>query len=158
MNPQDPLANLHPLREPDLLGWWPMAPGWWLLLGIVLLCLISASYFLIRRYRANAYRRRALAQLLVLHTQYTADQDRSQYIAQTNALLKSVALRSYPPTEVAANSGAQWLAFLNRGLRPGDQFQEGFATATYQKVCPEIDMEALYQSARSWIRRHEAAR
>jgi len=63
MNPQDPLANLNPLRQPELISWWPLAPGWWLLLAIVLLGLSALVYFLIRRHRDNAYRRRALQQL-----------------------------------------------------------------------------------------------
>ena len=35
MNPQDPLAALHPLRTPEPIGWWPLAPGWWVLLMFV---------------------------------------------------------------------------------------------------------------------------
>jgi len=33
MNP-DPLAPLRPLHLPDQIGWWPPAPGWWLLAGV----------------------------------------------------------------------------------------------------------------------------
>ena len=61
MNPQDPLAALHPLREPVAIGWWPPAPGWWLLAGLVLAALLALAWYALRRYRANAYRRQALA-------------------------------------------------------------------------------------------------
>ena len=157
MNPQDPLANLHPLREPDLIGWWPLAPGWWLLLVTVLLGLATLAYFLVRRYRANAYRRRALSQLHVLHEEYLADADASRYITRTNALLKSVALRAYPPRQVAANSGEEWLAFLNNGLQAPERFHDNFATAAYQKVCPEMDMAQVHRVTRNWIKRHPVA-
>ena len=117
MNPQDPLANLHPLREPDLIGWWPLALGWWLLIVLAALCLAFLLAAVIKRYRANAYRRQAMAQLQILRRTYLADRDPSRYIAAANALLKSVALRSYPRREIAAASGEQWLRFLNSSTK-----------------------------------------
>ena len=78
MNPQDPLANLHPLREPELIGWWPLAPGWWILIVIALLCLGALIYLLIRRSRRNAYRRLALSQLQNLHAKYEEHQSAHQ--------------------------------------------------------------------------------
>lgn len=158
MNPQDPLANLHPLREPFPIGWWPLAPGWWLLIAIALLCLAALVYLLVKRYRANAYRRQGLAQLQALRQQYLAQQDASRYVAKTNALLKSVALRSYPRREVAACNGQQWLTFLNSRMNGAEQFQPDFAAAAYQKTCPDIDMKQMHRAARAWIKRHEVAR
>ncbi|MEH6634487.1 MAG: DUF4381 domain-containing protein [Halioglobus sp.] len=155
MNPQDPLANLHPLREPDLLGWWPMAPGWWLLIVITALCLVMLLAVAVKRYRAKAYRRQAVTQLQVLRETYLADQDASQYIAAANALLKSVALRSYPRREIAASSGEQWLQFLNSSTKNTGEFDAGFVTAAYKKDCPAMDMERLHQSAQTWIKQHK---
>ena len=158
MNPQDPLANLNPLRQPELITWWPLAPGWWLLLCIALLGLAALVYFLVRRYRGNAYRRRALQQLQQLQQEYLVDRDASAYLAKTNALLKSVALVAYPRRDVAARSGEQWLNFLNDPLSATEQFQPGFVTAAYQRVCPQIDMEQIHRSAATWIKRHEVMR
>ena len=158
MNPQDPLANLHPLRQPDPIGWWPLAPGWWLVITIALLCLAGLVYVLVKRYRANAYRRQGLAQLQALQQQYLAQPDASQYVAQTNALLKSVALRSYPRREIAASNGQQWLTFLNDGINGAEQFPSDFVNAAYSKACPDMDMQQMHRAARAWIRRHEVAR
>ena len=158
MNPQDPLANLHPLREPPLIDWWPPAPGWWLLLICTLLGIMALGYFLIRRFRANAYRRRALAQLQDLHEKYMADSNTGQYIGETNALLKSVAILAYPRRQVAASSGEEWRSFLNSKMQTGEQFPENFFTAAYQKVCPEMDMALVHRAAQRWIKQHEAAR
>ena len=135
-----------------------MAPGWWLLIAIALLCLAALVYVLVKRYRANAYRRQGLAQLHTLRQQYLAQQDASQYVAQTNALLKSVALHSYPRREVAASNGQQWLTFLNDRMNSAEQFQADFVTAAYSKVCPDMDMEQMHRAAQIWIKRHEVAR
>jgi len=155
VNPQDPLANLHPLREPTLIGWWPPAPGWWLLGGIAVLCLLAMLWFCMRRYRANAYRRQALAQLQRMRDAYERDQDASQYSAGLNALLKSVALRAYPQRAIAASSGKQWLQFLNSQVSKTELFGPDFVTAAYRRDCPDMDMEQLHLAVRTWIRRHE---
>jgi len=128
------------------------------LLVIVALCLAALVYFLARRYRANAYRRCALAQLQALHDTYLADKDDGLYITQTNALLKSVALVAYPPREVAANSGEEWQAFLNSSMQGTEHFHDDFATAAYQNTCPEMDMAQGHRVSRNWIKRHRVAR
>ncbi|MBP6683644.1 MAG: DUF4381 domain-containing protein [Halioglobus sp.] len=158
MNPQDPLAQLHPLREPLPIGWWPPAPGWWLLAVLLLVLLLALAWYLLRRYRARAYRRVALTQLARLQADYRQHGDALQFVAQTNALLKSVALVSYPRREVAASTGADWLAFLNAGLGQDARFPAGFASGAYLRQDPDIDIDQLQRSAASWIKRHRVAR
>ena len=158
MNPQDPLANLHPLRQPDMIGWWPLAPGWWLLLLAAILCLASLIFVLLRRYRRNAYRRRALIQLQRLHTDYAARREYSQYLSELNTLLKSVALVAYPRADIAASHGETWRAFLNTSLPREEHFESAFNDAVYQKTCPELDVQQLHRSAQHWIKRHKATR
>lgn len=155
MNPQDPLSALHPLREPVLVGWWPPAPGWWVLLGMLLLLLLGMALFLWRRYRRNAYRRQALRQLQAIQAQYRQDGDSSRCIAAVNALLKSVALVAYPRRDVAASSGREWLAFLNGALDPAEQLESGFVDVIYNPHSRGPDLEQVQHSARSWIRRHK---
>jgi hypothetical protein len=157
VNPQDPLASLHPLRLPEMIGWWPPAPGWWLLLFVILLGAALLAYLLRKRYKKNAYRRRASIQLQQLREAYQADADTSQYISQLNALLKSVALVAYPRIEVAAQHGETWRQFLNRSLPPDTQFEPVFDDAAYQKNCPQIDVERVQRAAQLWIKRHRAA-
>jgi hypothetical protein len=157
VNPQDPLANLHPLRQPELIGWWPPAPGWWLLACLIIIVLALLVY-LLRRYRAkNAYRRRALRQLQDLHTQYQVDAETASYLQRTNALLKSVALLAYPRAVVAAQHGASWREFINRSLPPERQLPSEFDAALYQQHCPAIDVDHVHRAAEHWIKKHRAA-
>ena len=157
MNPQDPLAALNPLREPQLIGWWPLAPGWWLLLALLLLCLGVVLVFLLRRHRRNAYRRQALRQLHEIYRQYGEDQQQQRCIAATNALLKSVAIRAYPQKDVASASGEAWLLFLNQALRPEEAFDPQFSLAIYSKKSLTVDLTAAERSAQQWIRKHRVA-
>jgi hypothetical protein len=157
VNPQDPLANLHPLRQPELIGWWPPAPGWWMLLGIAII-IVAALVYLWRKHRKkNTYRRLALSQLQALRLQFESEEDTSVFIAQVNALLKSVALRAYPRTDVAAKHGAAWRSFLNLSLPPSEELQSDFDEAIYQKHCPSIDVAQVSRSAELWIKNHKGA-
>jgi membrane protein implicated in regulation of membrane protease activity len=155
VNPQDPLANLHPLREPVTIGWWPPAAGWWLLLVTGILAVAVLAYLFYRHRRRNVYRRHALLQLQTLQATHQAQSNDRQYLEEINALLKSVALYAYPRCEVAAQHGESWRTFLNRDLPPGDQFQPTFDEAAYQKSCPEIDMAQVHRAAQHWIRHHK---
>ena len=44
MNPQDPLSQLKDIHLPATGGFWPPAPGWWLLALILLLAHLVMRY------------------------------------------------------------------------------------------------------------------
>jgi hypothetical protein len=157
VNPQDPLANLHPLRQPELIGWWPPALGWWLLACLIIV-VVALLVYLLRRHRAkNAYRRRALRQLQALHAQYQLDAEAASYLRNINALLKSVALLAYPRAVVAAQHGASWRQFLNLSLPADAQLTSEFDDALYREQCPAIDVAQVQRAAEQWIKKHRAA-
>jgi len=155
MNPQDPLAALHPLREPQAIGWWPPAPGWWLLALVLLAALIALGIHVYRRHRANAYRRRALARLQALQAAYRAEGDSLRFVTGTNALLKAVALHAYPRHDVAAAHGTRWASLLEGSVPGGAGFDPRFADAVYRRRADDIDCARLGEAARLWIERHE---
>jgi len=163
VNPQDPLAALHPLREPIAIGWWPLAPGWWLLGCAVLLTLAALTVYLVKRHRANAYRRVAIMRLCELRARVDkrpADPAVTlAAVSETNALLKAVALRVFPQQDIAALSGPAWLAFLNatrQSSSPSTEFSAHFASAAYQPQLPDLDVEQLLVAARHWITKHRS--
>jgi hypothetical protein len=137
------------------IGWWPPAPGWWLLLIAGMLTVAMLVYLIYTHRRRNAYRRRALLQLHALHAKYLVLSEDRQYLGEINALLKSVALHAFPQAEVAAQHGESWRSFLNRDLPPQNQFQPVFDDAVYQKPCPEIDMAQVHRAAQHWIKHHK---
>ena len=157
MNPMDPLSQLAPLREPGPVPWWPPAPGWWILGALLITLCVLGGIWLVRRYRANRYRRAGLRQLARLQQQATQGEDTSDHVAALNQLLKAVALRGFPRSQVASASGADWLEFLNRTGPPGGQFDPGFADAGYRREPADIDLAQLHGTARSWIKHHRSA-
>lgn len=161
------LSQLRGLHLPPEAGFWPLAPGWWLLLGVAVLLLL-ASFLAGRRYlqhrRRQRYRRQALSLLQQLYQRWqqpAADAeklDKREYLQQLNAVLKRVALTAYPQADTAALYGEPWCRFLrdSAGL---PAFTEGvgqaLASGPYQPQ-PEVDVAALQQLAEDWIRQHRA--
>ena len=156
MNPQDPLAALHPLRAPEPLPWWPPAPGWWLLAVLLVAALGWTAWRGWRRYQSNQYRRRAQATLRVILASHAQHRDPARTLGELNTLLKAVAMHACPRAEVAALSGERWRSFLNEGLaraRSPLQFPEAIARAHQPDPGP-IDSVALQRCAETWLRRH----
>jgi hypothetical protein len=133
--------------HPPVSLWWPPAPGWWVLLCIVL---AVGTWVLIRwwkSHRANAYRREALRELSLMDDIHLLSQ-----------LLKRVALAAYPREKVAALTGEKWLKFLNASAPAA--FFEG-NTAEMLKIlhyAPERVSEHgrndLVIAAEKWIKTH----
>lgn len=146
MNPQSLLEQLAPLREPAAVSWWPLAPGWWLLMGLGLLVLLTATIWLWRRRAANHYRRQALKMLARLE----AD---GEDTAALNRLLKATALRVYGK-QVAALSGDAWVAFLETHCESINSDALSSLANVYGPTAEAPTAETI-AAARHWILRHE---
>lgn len=154
MNPSDPLAQLHPLREPAAVGWWPPAPGWWLLFALVLAALAALAWLALRYYRRRAYRRQALVALAQIRRQWQADRDHRRCLSEANALLKAVALRAFPRRDVAGASGEEWQACLNQAVAAGEGFELDMLQAQYLPEVDDSGLEQHLERCARWIRRH----
>ncbi|MBT3527943.1 MAG: DUF4381 domain-containing protein, partial [Porticoccaceae bacterium] len=49
----DPLAELRGIHLPDPISWWPLAPGWWVLIVIFIAGLSWALRQLLKSYNNN---------------------------------------------------------------------------------------------------------
>lgn len=150
-NATDPLAQLKGIHLPQPVGWWPPAPGWWLV-GICLLFLvIVGGFYLLKVVRRGRYRREALADLRKLRE---TDQDQRGLLEAVSRLLRQVAIVKYGRTEVASLNGVKWLQFLDRTGKT-EQFGNGagkpLGTMLYQPTV-KIDSDQLCQLAEAWIK------
>jgi hypothetical protein len=151
---QDPLAALQPLREPEAITWWPLAPGWWLLGFLILAAIAITAHILYSRYQARRYRRLGCAQLKQLHADYRENDDTRGFLSAANALLKSVALQAYPANQVAASHGSEWADFLNNSVSGKMLFDASFTAAIYQENVTGFDADAFHGAAEHWIKHH----
>ena len=114
MDPEQiPLRDLH---LPEAIGWWPLAPGWWLLIALAVIGLALLLRQHLRRRERGAARRHALQQLKDLTAQYEQHRDAVRFSAALSELLRRTMLAYAPRQEVAGLTGDAWLAWLDRDL------------------------------------------
>jgi len=127
MNPEEiPLRDLH---LPEAISWWPLAPGWWVVIGfaVVLLAYMLRQYF--RTRARGAARRHALRKLNELTAEFEQHHDAVAFSSSLSELLRRTMLAYAPRQEVAGLTGDEWLAWLDRDLD-----QARFQSATGRKL------------------------
>lgn len=114
MDPEQiPLRDLH---LPEAIGWWPLAPGWWVVIALAFAaCVYLLRLYLHKRSRGAA-RRHALIQLALLTADFEQHGDVVAFSSEMSELLRRTMLAYAPRKEVAGLTGEEWLAWLDRDL------------------------------------------
>jgi hypothetical protein len=108
------LPGLADIVMPAPPAWWPQTPGWWILAACLAAALLVWAWRARRRYRANRYRREALAELGRLQAALAGNAiERGAALLAVAALLKRTALAAWPRASVAPLSGLAWRDFLH---------------------------------------------
>ena len=98
------LRDLHMLSQPN---WWPLAYGWWIIIGVIcatiLLCLIIWAHW---HQRPDVYAIRKLNKICKRET------DDLLYIKKVSQLLRRVAIAADGRAHIAQLSDITWQDFL----------------------------------------------
>ena len=150
------MAQLKELHVPAPISWWPLAPGWWLLAGLLIAVVVAGITWWYLRRRRTAYRRAGLRLLKRLNA---SDYSTQQLARQLNEILKRTALAApcYRQLGLAAAHGNPWANFL-RGSCPHypdkDALTAQLVKALYQPNV-NLDASALQDFCRFWIAHHQ---
>jgi len=152
----DPLAQLKDIHLPDPVGWWPLAPGWYLLLFLGLCLTIALFCFINKRRRHALAKNQAIALLNTYEKLYEEEQNTALTSSLISELLRRVALTYYPRTEVASLHGDAWLHFLNQTSKgiEFDSVREALLDAPFKTECHQ-DLKLLFHKARLWIKQRK---
>lgn len=141
------LAQLRDIRLPEPIGWWPLAPGWWLLLALISLALLAILAWTVLRKRSARY--------LALRELGALDAADPAFSTRLSVLLRRVARRKNRGAGVLQDS--DWIAFLTgHGMAPA--LAEHLAAAPYAEArsvpdAPDApDVAELRAAAARWIR------
>ena len=147
---EDPLATLRDIHLPEPVSWWPLAPGWWWLIGALLT--IGGLMIWRRRQRSKLRLRDAALRELTLLTTRCAD-DQAAFVQALSALIRRCAVARFSSQEAAGLIGESWLAFLDRHGGSHD-FTQGpgraLLTGPYSNET-QVDTAALTDVTRRWI-------
>jgi hypothetical protein len=155
------LEHLFDIVAPPPVPWWPPAPGWFVVGGVVLVLVFWGTWRAWRRWRAAAYRRAALAEWRQLKTRAADPGHREAALRHLPELMKRTALAAFPREAVASLSGMKWLQFLDRTGHT-DAFSHGRGQllpelAYDPRLAARLDtaaLEDLFRIVQRWIRDH----
>lgn len=146
---------LKDVEMPEAIGWWPLAPGWWVLLALIAISLI-AFLILILRKRKNP-KQVALKELYNIKRRFDKHQDQKRLLVECNILIKRLALTLYPRSQVAALSGQQWLGFLQESSVKFDAGLLKILVHGPYQASVELNGEELIQNCHQWIKQVRGA-
>ncbi len=114
MDPEQiPLRDLH---LPEAIGWWPLAPGWWVVVALVAGGLFYLFRLYLRTRARGAARRHALQQLNELTAAFEQHRDAVAFSSDVSELLRRTMLAYAPRKDVAGLTGDAWLEWLDHDL------------------------------------------
>ena len=102
----DWLAQLAPSHMPPLVGWWPLAPGWWALMLLLIAFIVGIGLWC--RRPIQLLRRSGLRELAKLESETLGDAALARALEH---LVRRYAVARYGREAVAGLSGNRWLEF-----------------------------------------------
>lgn len=150
---QSQLELLRDIRLPEPIGWWPLAPGWWIVATLCLAVIVGAILWSFLRRRTVRFA--ALRELDALRIA-EGPTDMSYYATEISALLRRVAIRANGRAAGLLN-GAEWSDYLSSGKGGMDRHWSAvLAEAPYSPphLAETGEICALADAAELWIRRH----
>lgn len=153
MDKTDPLAQLKDIHLPSPISWWPLAPGWYIVIAFALILTLALAYRMYKRHGYALAKKQALRLLNTYQEQYEKKPNAPVTSAQISELLRRVALVYYPREEVASLHGEAWLNFLNQTGKDIDfsSVRTMLLDAPF-RADNNINLEPLFMKAQQWIK------
>lgn len=162
------LQQLHDIVEPAAPAFWPPAPAWYFVGGVVLLLVMMAMVSLWRRWQANAYRRQALGELAALRDGSQSISPPHERISALASLLRRVALHGAAREQVASLSGTAWIEYLSTQSKtsPSETVATLLSRGPYVNFAAtddvatnhRSDLDAAFAYVAEWIKQHRVER
>lgn len=149
MNPQTlPLRDIH---LPDPIGWWPPAPGWWVVAALLILVFGVVVWLWRQRRHRQIPMNLTLRELNRIEREYAGN--KVLLAQELSVLLRRSAMTLYGREATAGLTGVAWLAFLDTHVgKPLFNTDNGrFLLESAYNPKADVDTLALVNSIRLWI-------
>ncbi len=163
MNPSVDFSKLplHDIHLPAPVGWWPPAPGWWLLAALVL---GACAYAGLLYYRRRS-RRAALRSLQGITAALEAGEEPVHCLQRLSTVLRRYAMtvaRAPRGGGIPGLAGRRWLEYLDASWQREAFTREGrlLVEAPYApaEAVSREQAVVLLQLAREWVRAQRVGR
>lgn len=142
--------DLRDIHVPYVSMWWPLAPGWWVAIGVFVVALVALVWFLRRRRAWHRYVDGTLRELRDAEQRHAGNGDTAAFATVASQLVRRVA-RTRDPRMVSLR-GEAWTQAL-AGLAPKHDVTRLSALddAMYRPGVA-LDIAATSRDAQAWVR------
>ena len=153
MNPTQalPLRDIH---LPNAISWWPLAPGWWVLLLLAIVTVVGL-YLLIKRITRPAIKKSARAELQHLLDDYAEHNDAQKLVQHLSVLMRRIGISYLPRSEAAGVTGKKWYEQLNTLVKGAPLSADSIELLLSAPYRPNVDIseqqvEQLLKEVQQW--------
>jgi hypothetical protein len=151
------LEQLHDIEGLDSISKWPLALGWWVLLGLVVLLVIVLGWYLLRwiTYR-RSWKSDTLRKLAVLEKNLS-EETAGETAVILSEYMRRIALRRFSRKECAGLVGNSWLQWLSENDPKKFDWEKKGVLLTEIPYAPshhkisKSQMKELIHAAKDWV-------
>ena len=157
MNPS--AANQPELRDihlPDPVSWWPLAPGWWISILLIIGLTVAAKILIpkiIKIIKHQPARKLAIKEFKNIQAQYHLQKNEQALIQSLSKLLRRICMTYETRENTAGLTGEAWIEKLNT-INPkmvlSAEFSRALLAAPYQNQY-QFNSQDLLQQCENWI-------
>ncbi|MCX8515012.1 MAG: DUF4381 domain-containing protein [Burkholderiales bacterium] len=141
------LAQLKDVHLPPPVSMLPLAPGWYILIALVILIFSVVIYFMIKA----QYKRKHDLKIYAMFEQINHNA-KSNLIEETSILLKRVALKKFPQQSPHLLFEQEWLKFLDAtGKTTNFTNGPGKVLLNIYHKPQQNDYKELYKVVKLWL-------
>ena len=152
---QQLLSQLRDINGLDHISWWPLAPGWWILLGLIASIWVGVIFYSHYRAKKEASWQ---AQIKALFADLRAMKSTKEKATALSELLRRLAIHKHGRQSCAGLEGTEWLSWLTQhDPKAFDWVMDGkiLIEAPYMPdnmAQDAFDFEPLIKAAERWVK------
>lgn len=158
MNPvEELLKQLHDIEGIDAVTRWPLAIGWWVVIGLGSILVVALGWLLVRTILfRRSWKHEALVKLTELEKKIDTPQQ-AEALILFSEYLRRIAMKRFARSACAGLVGDDWLAWLSsHDAKQFDWKEKGkfLLHAPYAPVVPHLHSEHIreaIQAAKEWV-------
>jgi len=153
MHAANPLSGLKDIHLPEGVSLWPLAPGWYVIIILLLALLVFFGIIGFKKYRQIKKRQTIIQLFTTLENNYLSNQN-NEALSEVSILLKKIAIMQFPHKNPERLYGEKWLLFLDE-TRKTKTFNSGAGRLLINsyKAQGNQDLSGLFPVLHEWLRR-----